>query len=649
MAETFFSSLSGLTMSAMKFLYNGLISIFTLLYKAGELIYAAAKWAFFLIMPTGWVGGMETPANNINTGFMANLNKVTDFLKLMWFCITSPFVALYDRLFSNIANDSTAIAGFKYLLLFVLICGAIGLLVWGSVVYFSDLEKSLKSTGYIFVAFILSITVLLVFYNIYSNIKNSEAPDSGLSTLAWKIMLILLIFGGVLLFMYANPIAELADKLSVYPVTIISIAVLTLLILSYNRYLFNKYSTALAMVIVLSALLIYYNPFELFTKYTAPFLITIITIVSILILLTTLFQSTSAELKRAAANNAEVSTTYMVMLALIASMFIGGFVYMMERGSMTTNPLFYIVVLFTLATIYKVMVSYGLSTDNAFIQLLIDIVFYIPCILVDIIDLITKSVLQTYYTTTKSMVVVLGIEILLLIVYLLYPYLKSRWYQFLFVGGELHAKLLVNSPLSTSNSNVIASFADLNINDPSDVLLPEFDYNYGLSMWFNMSALPPNTKKAYKQDTPIFSYGDKLQVKYNPSANKLTIVVANVLEKAPSIIYDDVTVYTNTNVMLQKWNHLVINYAGGLMDVFLNGELVATAVQVLPFMKNDTMIVGSENGLVGNICGLMYYQEPMNIVEIQQVYNEFKDKSPPKFPNKVKMFEHSVYKNKTYK
>ena len=647
MADTFLSYLSGLTMSTMKFLYNAITSIFALLYKAGELIYASAKWLFFLIMPTGWVGGLDAPSKQINTGLMANLDKVTNFLRLMWYCATYPFVKLYEWLFSNIANDSTAIAGMKYLLFFVLLCGAIGLLAWGSVVYFSDLEKSLKSTGYIFVAFILSITVLLLFYNIYSNIKNNEAPGSGLSTLAWKIMLILLVGAGFLIFTYANPIAEIADKLSVYPVTIISIAVLTLLILSFNKYSFNKYSTALAMVIVLSALLIYYNPFELFTNYTAPFLITIITIMSLLILLTTLFQSTSAELRYAAANQAEVSTTYMIMLALIATMFIGGFVYMIERGSITTNPLFYIVVLFTMAVIYKVMVMYGISTDNALIQLLIDIVFYIPCILVDIIDLITKSVLQTYYTTTKSMLVVLGIEIILLIVYLLYPYLKSQWYNFLFVGGKSHASLLVNSPLNTSTENVIGSFADLNINDPSDVTLPDFDYNYGLSMWFNMSALPPNTKKAYKQDTTIFRYGEKLQVKYNSSENKLTIVVANVTAPGTSTKYD--TVYTNTNVMLQKWNHLVVNYTGGLFDVFLNGELAATAVQVLPFMRNDSLIVGAEDGLVGKVSGVIYYQEPMNIIEIQQMYNEFKDKSPPKFPNKVKMFEHPVYKNKTYK
>lgn len=647
MADTFLSSLSGLTMSTMTFLYNAIISIFSVLYKAGELIYASAKWLFFLIMPTGWIGGLDGPSKQINTGLMSNLDKVTNFLRLMWYCATYPFVKMYEWLFSNIANNSTAVAGLKYLLFFVLLCGAIGLLAWGGVAYFSDLEKSLKSTGYIFVAFILSISVLLVFYNIYSNIKNSEAPGSGLSTLAWKIMLILLVFAGFLVFTYANPIALLADNLSVYPVTMISIAVLSLLILSFNKYSFNKYSTALALFIVLVATLVYYNPFKVFTEYTAPSIIVIITIMSLLILLTTLFQSTSAELKHAAANQAEVSTTYMIMLALIASMFIGGFVYMIERGSITTNPLFYIVVLFTLAVIYKVMVSYGISTDNALIQLLIDIVFYIPCILVDIIDLITKSVLQTYYTTTKSMLVVLGIEIMLLIAYFLYPYLKSKWYHFLFVGGETNAKLLVNSPLTTSNENVIASFADLNINDPSEVLLPEFDYNYGLSMWFNMSALPPNTKKAYKQDTTIFRYGEKLQVKYNPSENKLTIVVANVISPGVSTKYE--TVYTNTNVMLQKWNHLVINYTGGLMDVFLNGVLVATAVQVLPFMRNDTLIVGAEDGLVGQISGLMYYQEPMNIVEIQQMYNEFKDKSPPKFPNKVKMFDNPVYKNRTYR
>jgi len=88
-------------------------------------------------------------------------------------------------------------------------------------------------------------------------------------------------------------------------------------------------------------------------------------------------------------------------------------------------------------------------------------------------------------------------------------------------------------------------------------------------------------------------------------------------------------IYTNKNVLLQKWNNIIIQFNGGTLDIFLNGELVKSSIEVIPYMKLDALNIGSDRGVNGGICNVVYYKKPLSITNIYYIYNNVKNKNPP--------------------
>jgi hypothetical protein len=88
-------------------------------------------------------------------------------------------------------------------------------------------------------------------------------------------------------------------------------------------------------------------------------------------------------------------------------------------------------------------------------------------------------------------------------------------------------------------------------------------------------------------------------------------------------------VYTKNNVLLQKWNNIILNYNGGVLDIFINGELVRSNIDVVPYYTLDNLTIGQDTGIQGGICNVVYFKKPLTVVNIYYLYNLLKDKTPP--------------------
>jgi hypothetical protein len=91
--------------------------------------------------------------------------------------------------------------------------------------------------------------------------------------------------------------------------------------------------------------------------------------------------------------------------------------------------------------------------------------------------------------------------------------------------------------------------------------------------------------------------------------------------------------YTKSKFKLQKWHNLVVNYIGGTVDIFLDGELVASTKRIVSFKSYNQLTVGEPSiggdGIGGGICNIVYYPSYISKSRIQSNYNYFKDKNPP--------------------
>jgi hypothetical protein len=296
-----------------------------------------------------------------------------------------------------------------------------------------------------------------------------------------------------------------------------------------------------------------------------------------------------------------------------------------SNSSITTLVLNVLLVAVILGLIYKtlfVQLPAGNSNKNGLFSLIANLVFYIPCMIGNIFDDVGSFMTGNYGVNGTGSILMLICVIILIVLYFILPSLLNK---FIIQGGSQ----LINEPISSSNITSLGTYQELNGSD-------NYEYQYSISFWFYLDADPPSTNAAYNKYTSLLNYGNKPNVLYCGKTNTLMVTIEQKdLKKTTNNKLTDFDengnriLYVNNKVLLQKWNNMLINYSGGVLDIFLNNELVKSDIGVVPYYTIDNLTIGESNGLNGSICNVVYFRHPLNTSNMYILYNMVKDKTPP--------------------
>ena len=465
------------------------------------------------------------------------------------------------------------------------------------------------------ILFFCLITIFIIYYN---------ADPGGYIEKYFGYSLLLTIIISVFAFLYLVIVLTLPDsksssksgnildnfsKVSSYGsiAFLVFIAIMTVLISTYPGGFFNDKSTSGAVMILLL----------------------MITIISA----TVLGANTFPEIFDNAPLNDKTSLFKRSLLALfgivISGLLIFWLVYGIQNLSGKTGTTSFILnillVVIVLGLIYKTIntnLPEGNSKKNGFFSLIGNTLLYIPCLFSGLFDYIGKVTTGGVNSETTGSLLMLLVSLGLIVAYFKTPSL----FNILNVqGGEQ----LVNKPVYTDSKYSLGSYQELNGSDKAD-------YQYAISSWIFVDAVPPNTSASYSKFTSLLNFANKPNVLYNGTTNTLMITTdqKNLKEvtKNKLIDFDDNgnrIIYKNSNFLLQKWNNIIINYNGGVLDIFLNGELVKSDIGVVPYMTYDNLTIGEDDGIKGGICNVIYFKQALNSSNIFYLYNMVKDRSPP--------------------
>ena len=234
--------------------------------------------------------------------------------------------------------------------------------------------------------------------------------------------------------------------------------------------------------------------------------------------------------------------------------------------------------------------------DSGILSVLYHAIFLIPCLLIDGGFKLKSEINKT----TTSVVHLLLAEIIFLMIYFLgpklYNYIKTH-----------NMKVLLDKPIYINNPQTIGTFENLRESEKDD-----YKYKYGLSLKIFIDQNLAGDSNTSVTDAVIFDYGGKPTITYNAKTDTLKISCATGRN-------DRTIIYEKTDVAKQKWNHFIVNYTSGTMDVFLNGTLVCSQKGLVPYMTYDDVNVGQQSGLRGGIKEVYYSKRPFTLTQIKMM------------------------------
>ena len=272
-----------------------------------------------------------------------------------------------------------------------------------------------------------------------------------------------------------------------------------------------------------------------------------------------------------------------------------------------------------LALIYKYVKG---SITSQVLSLLVSVIFFLPCLLRDLFTYLH----QEFKLSTPIEWSILFVEIIVITLFFVIPKIYKNILDnrgTVLVSNSVYTNVeskVKNQEKAYKNIHNGEKNPDIkNANPRSKSLIKKHDYNYGISLWLYLDAQPPNTSYAYEKFTRLFSYERMPEILYKGSTNELKIVMQRDLLNNNEEKHTT-TVYKTKELPLQKWNHFIINYDSGTLDVFINNELVISNKNISPKIEYGDIQIGSDNGVHGGIRNVQYFNQPLTKREISFLY-----------------------------
>lgn len=269
-------------------------------------------------------------------------------------------------------------------------------------------------------------------------------------------------------------------------------------------------------------------------------------------------------------------------------------------------------------------------------SLIFKIIIYLPCLCLNLADYFRNEFKLAQRQWTY--VILLAFEILFIALLFLLP---SAFDAIVNHNGEVILDKVLplekkSEPLDMSTNNPDNSITySLTPSLADNVKTNSPHYSYGVSAWFYIHPEPINGYSSGSNGINILNFatngdgnGGAPQVSFNPTNNQL---IVNVQTETNQNSQKQVTV--QNPVLLQRWNHLFINFNNnGIMDIFLNNNLESSTPNIIPKLPK-TLIIGSDSGIYGQACNVVYYKDVVGSQGVSWIYNTHKLLNPPLKPN----------------
>ena len=275
-------------------------------------------------------------------------------------------------------------------------------------------------------------------------------------------------------------------------------------------------------------------------------------------------------------------------------------------------------------------------------SLIFKIIIYLPCLCLNFADYFRNEFKLAQRQWTY--VILLAFEILFIALVFLLP---SAFDAIVNHNGEVILDKVL--PLNVQSEPLDVSTTDTSDNSQTISLTPSLvdnvknnnpHYNYGVSAWFYIHPEPINSYSSGSNGSNgsnginVLNFatngdgnGGAPQVSFNPTSNQLIVNVQTEANK------NNRQVIVTNPILLQRWNHLFINFNNnGIMDIFLNNNLESSTPNIIPKLPK-TLIIGSDSGIYGQACNVVYYKNVVGSQGVSWIYNTHKLLNPPLKPN----------------